>query len=262
MSALAADLAASLDPVVLARRLDITPDPWQARLLRSTAPRTLLNVTRQGGKSTITSLLAVHEALYHAGALVLLLSPSMRQSGEIFLKCLHAYKGLGRPVPSVSETALTLTLANGSRIVSLPGSTDATIRGYSGVSLLIIDEASRVDDGLYMSVRPMLAVSGGRLIALSTPYGKRGWWFDAWTGDEPWERFRVPATDCPRIAPAFLAEEQRTLGPWFFRQEYCCEFSETTDQLFTHDVVMAAITPEVKPLFGGRLTWDIETTPR
>jgi hypothetical protein len=44
--------------------------------------------------------------------------------------------------------------------------------------MLVIDEASRVDDTLYLAVRPLLAVSGGRLVALSTPFGKRGWFHD------------------------------------------------------------------------------------
>ena len=44
--------------------------------------------------------------------------------------------------------------------------TEGTIRGYSGVSLLIIDEAAWVPDDHYASVRPMLAVSGGIFPAL------------------------------------------------------------------------------------------------
>ncbi len=61
-------------------------------------------------------------------------------------------------------------LENGSRIVSLPG-TEGTIRSYSAVRLLLVDEASRVDDDTIAAVRPMLAVSGGQLIALSDARG-------------------------------------------------------------------------------------------
>ncbi len=146
MAAIAHDLARALDPVLLAEQAGITPDPWQADVLRSASPRLLLCCSRQAGKSSITSILAMHTALYTAlytaRSLVLLLSPSLRQSGELFKKCLATYKDLGRPVSPESETALTLTLENGSRIVSLPGSKDGNIRGYSGVNLLVIDEAA------------------------------------------------------------------------------------------------------------------------
>ena len=62
------------------------------------------------------------------------------------------------------------------------------------------------------AVRPMLAVSQGRLIALSTPAGKRGWFYEAWIGGDSWHRVKVAATDCPRISQAFLDEELRELG--------------------------------------------------
>jgi hypothetical protein len=98
----------------------------------------------------------------------------------------------------------------------------------------------------------MLAVSGGRLIALSTPWGKRGWWHAEWTEGGPgWERYEIPAARCPRIPPAFLEEERRSMGPLFFASEYACQFVETEDQLFAYADIAAAISAEVEPLFLG-----------
>ena len=242
---LATDLAAALDPCVLAERAGIIPDDWQATVLRSTAARVLLLCSRQAGKSTITAVLAVHTALYEAGALVLILSPSLRQSSETFKKCTSVYGALGRPVPPESESGLQLALENGSRIVSLPGR-EGTIRGYSGVRLLCVDEAAWVEDGLYLAVRPMLAVSGGRLIALSTPHGTRGWFYESWRGDEPWQRFEVPATQCPRISAAFLEEERCVMGAWWWEQEYACRFLDAQTQPFGRDDVEACFREEVQ----------------
>ena len=117
-------------------------------------------------------------------ALVLLLSPSLRQSQELFRATLDLYTRSGAPVPSVAESALRIEFQNGSRIVALPGESDATIRGYANVRLLVIDEAARVGDDLYRATRPMLAVSGGRLVVLSTPYGRQGWFHEEWTRGE------------------------------------------------------------------------------
>jgi hypothetical protein len=167
----------ALDAVEFARAAGIEPDPWQARVLRSHASRLLLNASRQSGKSTIVGTLACHTALYQPGSLTLMVSPTQRQSGELFRKALAVYRALGRPVDAQAESALQLELENGSRIVALPGRED-TIRSYSGVRLLLIDEASRVKTESYMSVRPMLATSQGRLITLSSPFGSRGWWYD------------------------------------------------------------------------------------
>jgi phage FluMu gp28-like protein len=158
---------------------------------------------------------------------------------------LSFYRDLGRPVSSQAERKLSLDLENGSRIVTLPGS-EKTMRGFSGAALLILDEAARVDDGLYFAVRPMLAVSGGALIMLSTPYGKRGVFFEEWTSGAGWECYEVPATQCTRIPPAFLEEERTAMPEWWFAQEYLCEFRETDDQVFTHAMIEGARADEVK----------------
>jgi len=247
---MASDLAVAFDPVLFARSAGIEPDPWQAQVLRSASDRLLLNCSRQSGKSFITSILALHGALYKPDSLILMLSPSLRQSGELFRKALALYRGLGRPVPPESETALTLTLTNGSRIVSLPGTKDGTVRGFSGVDLIVIDEAAWVQDSLYLSVRPMLAVSGGRLVALSTPHGTRGWFYNSWRGSEPWERYEVPATLCPRIASAFLEEEKRNMGEWWFAQEYLNQFLESEAQPFARDDVERAFDDDTE-------AWDL-----
>src|SRR5262249_38406488 len=152
---------------------------------------------------------------------------TLRQSSELFLdKVMRLYNELDRPVPAVQGSALRLELANGSRIISLPGD-EKSVRGYSGVALLVVDEASRVPDELYYSIRPMLAVSGGKLAALSTPYGKRGWFYEAWEGADSWRRVKITADQCPRIPRAFLEREEKAIGPRWFRQEYHCSFEDT-----------------------------------
>jgi hypothetical protein len=181
-------------------------------------------------------------------ATVLLLSPTLRQSGELFRdKFKRLYNALGRPVPTVQESALTLELANGSRVISLPGE-EGTIRGYSGVRLLVIDEAALVSDELYRAVRPMLAVSKGRLVCLSTPHGKRGWFYESWTGGESWRRVKVRADECPRIEAAFLAEERRAIGDRWYRQEYECSFEDVIDAVFRQEDIDAALDGDLTPL--------------
>jgi Terminase large subunit, T4likevirus-type, N-terminal len=209
----------------------------------------LLLCSRQAGKSTTAAGLALGEALLTPKATVLLLSPSERQSGELFRKARDLYHGLGRPIPAIRQTALQLELANGSRLVALPGK-EGTVRGFSEVRLLVIDEAARVMDSLYYSVRPMLAVSQGRLVALSTPFGQRGWFHVEWTGPGAWARVRVTADQVPRITKEFLAEERRALGDRWFRQEYECSFESTVDAVFDYADIQAALSADVKPLFG------------
>lgn len=209
----------------------------------------LLNCARQSGKSTMAAIIALHQALRSPSSLVLILAPAERQAKELFAKVASSYQALGHVIPADSYRKMGMELSNGSRIEALPG-TEKTIRGFSGVDLLLVDEASRVADELYFAVRPMLAVSGGRLMMLSTPYGRRGIFFEEWTGDGAWERYEVPAGQCPRISEEFLEEERQALPRRIYRQEYECSFEDTEDAVFAYEDVQAAISSEVTPLFG------------
>ena len=174
-------------------------------------------------------------------------SPSLRQSGELYRKCLGFYRDLGRPIPAVQETATTLDLSNGSRIVSLPGSHE-TVKGFSKPALVVVDEASMVNDSLFVGAMPMLAASpGGRLVMLSTPFGERGYFFEQFTGDNMiWERHKVTAEQCPRISPEFLEEQKVTLSERWYNQEYMCSFEEAIGQVFSTASIESAFDADME----------------
>lgn len=217
-------LEAAKDPVVFARYyLNITPDPWQANFLRSTHPRLCLNCSRQSGKSSTAAILALWEAIHKPRSTIVLDSPSLRQSQELMLKFAEFLDMVDKNVKLDSDTKLSVRFANGSRVLALPGS-EKTIRGISAVTLLILDEAAAIPDELYGAVRPMLAVSRGRLVLMSTPRGEQGFFFDTWTKSKGWEKIEVPWQQCPRIDPAFIEEERLERGNAWVAQEYECQF--------------------------------------
>src|SRR5262245_50681108 len=232
------------------RSLGLEPDGWQVEVLESEHPRLLLNCSRQAGKSTVVAVLGLVRAVFVPGTRVLLVSRSHRQSRELFRLVTDFYQRLRGPMRQ-RQTTEELTLCNGSRIVCLPCK-EETIRGYADIDLLILDEAARVPDDLYRAVRPMLAVSAGRLICLSTPYGKRGFFHHAWAqGGDDWHRIEVPASRIPRISPQTLAEERRALGEWWYRQEYCCSF-EALEGLVYPDFARC-VAPGPVPAGGRRV---------
>jgi hypothetical protein len=245
------ELAVQLDPSLLMEDLGLDPDPWQRTVLRSTTKRLLMLTSRQAGKSTTAAILGLHTALYQPGALVILVSPSQRQSGLLFRKLTRYWGQLGRPVAATEENATSLGLANGSWVVGLPGNPE-TIRGFSAPSMIILDEAALVDDAMFAAITPMLAVGVGRLVCLSTPMGRRGGFFELWSdGGTDWERIKVSAPECPRISAEFLDEQRRTLGPRWFGQEFLCEFADTIDQVFSAEAVLAAFDSHEEPLFAS-----------
>ena len=202
----------------------------------------LLLASRQVGKSETSAAVALHTALTRPGALVLVTAPSQRQAVEAFRKAGDRYERLGRPVAGkLNKTSLELS--NGSRLIAVPGS-EKTIRGFSAVNLLVVDEAARVPDALMAGVRPMLAVSRGRLLACTTAFGARGWFWEEFTGSAPWYRVKVTARQCPRIGADFLQRERKALGERMFRQEFECEFVDAVGQLFSAEDILAARSDE------------------
>ena len=232
--ALVDDIKIKADPAHLGALAGVDLDPWQRDVMSFRASRLLLNCHRQSGKSTVVALKAIWSALYEK-SLVLLLSPSLRQSRELFKKVDDVYEALGRPVPAKVNNQLELELSTGGRIVSLP-SAEATIRGFSGPRLIIMDEASRIPSALFEAIIPMQSVSGGTLILLSSPWGKRGFFYEAWAGMKgPWKRIQRTADQCSRITPLRLAEARLLMDEPKFDREYLCKFTESGGQYFSEE---------------------------
>ena len=227
----------------------LPPDDWQRALLADDSRQTLLLCARQTGKSTGTAFTAIREALLKAGRTVLIISPSLRQSGEMLRKVLDGLNALGRPVGVTAESATKLELANRSRVLSLPG-TEVTVRGFSA-DLLVVDEAARVPDALLAGIRPMLAATGGRFVALSSAWSRSGWYYEAFVnGGAAWTRFSVTASACPRISKEFLAQERKLLGERWYRMEYENVWGDDVAAVFSSTDIRAAMSDTVTPLFG------------
>ncbi|MFN0166443.1 MAG: hypothetical protein ACKV22_08430 [Bryobacteraceae bacterium] len=152
--------------------LGFSPDPHQERVLTSLHPRRALCCSRQWGKSTLAAVLAVHRLVYGPpGNTSVIVAPALRQSRELLRKMRSFVRTLGFRPRGDGDNPHSLMLPNASRVVAVPAR-DATTRGFSSVSLLILDEAARIPDFVYYAFRPMLAVSQGDLLALSTPAGR------------------------------------------------------------------------------------------
>jgi hypothetical protein len=265
------------------------PDPMQLQVV-TTPGHQLVLAHRQRGKSQIAASLAFEDALTYPGCLDLVVSRSLRQSGELFRKIKEFYN-LTTPLPLVKDTEHELELSNGSRIVSLPGNPD-TLVGYSSVHRLILDEAARIPDATYYALRPMLARSGGTILAISTPFGQRGWFYEAWTGETSehnldvatverlladldfpieeysaegleasavpaddgtryhWTKTFAPVTYAPRLPKAYIASERLNVPDLWFRQEWLCEFVALGSVVFRYEDLQAMLSDDVLPLYG------------
>lgn len=223
----------------------------QRELLTGPHRRVILNCTRQWGKSWMAAVALLFHANHLPESLSIVAGPTLRQSAELLRKVKELAWRLGLPTSGDTINRHSLVLPNRSRLVAVPGNSPDAIRGFSSVTMLVIDEAAMVKDSVYTAVRPMLTQKDGAIWLLSTPKDMDGFYFSEFSeGKEDWRRVVVPATECPRFQPQQLEAEKASLGARLFAQEFLCQFVATSDGLFDQqwlDDVFCS-TPPLAPL--------------
>ena len=232
------------------------PDPWQADVLLTTHKRRLLNWGRQVGKTTVVGALVAHMVTTRPGSLSIILAPRQEQATELFRGTRTMLRNLDLVSGPDSDRETRLEMPDGTRVRAEP-CTEANVRGFAGVDLLIFEEASRVPDGLYMAADPFIATNPDAIeVALSTPNGKRGWFATEWDGDmdlvdevgpqrwkredADWFRSRVPSACCSRITAEYLESRRKKWGDMIYRQEFECAFLDAERAAFSSEDIEGA----------------------
>ena len=237
---LAADFRAALYPVCLFREaFGVESLDWQRGYLRETRPTVVLK-GRQVGASFSAALLAIHATVYTPNVNAVIVSPSLKQSTEITTRARVGLQRLGARL--TQDSASLLRLANGSRILSLPG-TARSVRGWTA-KLLVLDEAAFIAPETFVAARALVA-TGGRMVVQSTPADEYGDYFELVTADDPsWARFTVRSDEVSTISADFLATERRSMSPDAYAREYECQFGKAGASLFTAERLAGLILQE------------------
>ncbi len=273
-------LAATLDPSEYIAGIGVEPFEWQHEALDPGCKRLILMCARQSGKSTVVAGKVTNKAKYVRDGLNIITSPTEKQSKETMLKVDEYIRKDPELLNSLKkDSTFEKEFNNGSRIIALPG-TETSVRGYSAPMTIVMDEASRMLDPTYKALRPMMTGNtDGELILLSTPFGKRGFFYKEWTknpiwkkilvkprwdlvNDETWEElmpedvFRkfwatkgVSAYYSPRHSVEWLYEELISLGPIDCRREYNCEFIEDEENMFAMSLIESAYNTDIKTYY-------------
>jgi hypothetical protein len=263
----AGELLYTLSPYHYIRSIGFSPYEWQEAVLRSAHKRKVINGARQAGKSTIVSAKPCHVAKFFPASVSLIVAATEQQAFYDMEK-VKDFIAHDSNYPKIERDSDRLvTLGNGSWIMVVPA-TEKAARGPSAPRLILLDEASRIDDIVYRSgIIPMLTDNPEcELISISTPNGKDGFFFESFNNPK-WERYEVRSPwevlDIEfRLKPSLPEAEYRQqraekgirgfysprhknreeqefnlgeMGPLMYRQEYCVQFVEPEDQVFSYD---------------------------
>src|SRR3990167_3687192 len=211
---------------------------WQKEIL-DIEGNICLRSGRQVGKSTIIAMKAGQFAVKNPNKKILIIASVERQARLLFEKTLGYLSDNYRSVIKTGKDRPTqhiINLKNGSRIYSLPtGLSGYGIRGYT-VDLLIADEANFIFEAVWSAVTPMLAATKGKIILLSTPFGKMGY-FSSCFKDPNFKSFHISSEDCPHIDKEFLEREKARMTKAQYAQEYLGEFVDELVQWFSTELI-------------------------
>jgi hypothetical protein len=257
----------TLSPYHYVRSNGFTPYEWQAAVLRSGHKRKVINGARQAGKSTIVSAMPCHVAKHYPGS-VSIIAAATEYQAFLDMQKVKEFIAHDQGYPDKErESDRLVTLSNGSWIMVIPA-TEKSARGPSAPRLILLDEASRIEDMVYTSgIMPMLTNNPEcELIPVRPPHGRSGFFFKSFNNPR-WERYEVKSPwkviDAEfRLEEAEPEEEYRRksaergikgfysprheiqseqefnlgeMGPLMYRQEYGPEFVEPADQVFDYE---------------------------
>jgi hypothetical protein len=193
---------------------------------------------RRWGKSEAAAHEALEYALENPGVDVWWVAPTYQQAngyGFDKIKPLLSLDILAGD-PKLSKPR-RIDLVNGSTLSFRSSERESSLRG-GGVDFLVIDEAGAVSDRAWSEVlRPTLADTRGRLLAIGTPK-RRNWfyeWFQRGRDEDTPEvaAFQAPTASNPHV-PAEEIEHARATNPErVFRQEWQAEFLDESGGVFT-----------------------------
>jgi hypothetical protein len=221
-----------------------------------------LVVGRRGGKSLISSAIGVYLACFRDHSAVL-------QPGEVgTIAIIAADRRQARTILRYIRAFLNIDVLNGivvndtqERIelrnnitIEVHTASFRTTRGYTLIAAILdeiaffrSEDSANPDKEIVSAVRPGLATTGGLLLAISSPYARRGSLWEAysrhWGRDSRvliWKGTSLemnPSLD-PAVVEQALEEDEVAA-----RAEYLGEFRTDTETFIRREVINAAVIP-------------------
>lgn len=181
---------------------------------------------RRFGKTYLSIAELIDVAVPNEGSHCWYVAPTYKAAKEIAWDMLIA-RIPPEWVRKSNETALTLTLINGSTISLKGAEKPDNLRGRS-LDFVVLDEfADMRPEAWYEVIRPSLSDRQGSALFIGTPKG-RNHFYDLWTkgtdGNIDWQAFQYTTIDGGQVAEEEIEAAKRDLDERTFNQEYNAQF--------------------------------------
>ena len=194
-------------------------------------------VGRQFGKTIMAINSLMFYAINNPKAKILWVSPVYSQAMKVFQQIFNALEPAGI-IKSANKADFVMTLINGSTIWFKSSERPETIRGLS-INYCYIDEAQDVKDMAWkQSILPTLTAAGKKCIITGTPK-RKNWFYDVFMmgkseNHSNYLSYHGSSLESPYVSQDFIDEQERTLPPKIFRQEFLAEWQEEEGSVFSN----------------------------
>jgi hypothetical protein len=155
-----------------------------------------------------------------------------------------AVKVLSQIIDAIEFTPITkeanksekiISLVNGSRIYFRSAEKPETIRGLS-IDYCFLDEAQDIsDDAFNKAILPTLTAKGKKCLIAGTPKSKNWFYQYFQRGEEQnYNSYTAPSSISPYVSEDFLKEQQESLPPSIYEQEFEAKWQEGDGEVFSN----------------------------
>lgn len=196
--------------------------------------------SRQKGKSFMIANILLYFALNWNKAKNICVSPTLKQSKNIYKTIMDAIEKTGI-VKNSNATVLEITFINRSNIRFLSAEMGESLRGYTVTGILCIDECCYISDDVFNTIKPWVDYNKSPILMVSTPYVKEGFFWQYYnyglegvnkvtTVDWCDKRFKKEMDKI--LPPERLEEYRKTMPANKFKSEYLGEWLDDEGTVF------------------------------
>lgn len=259
------------DPILFCQEvLGVEPDEWQKELMQAVADgeRKISARSAHGvGKSSVASWTMLHTLLTNYDCKVIVTAPSSAQLFDaLFAELSRWVKEMPQALQDLVEVKsdrVVLKARPNEVFISARTSRKETPEALAGVHssgrvLIVVDEASGVDESVFEAAAGSMSGDNVATILLGNPTRNSGLFYDTHHRlSGSWKTFHISAYDSPRVSEEFIEEMAMRYGEdsAAFSVRVKGDFAEEADDgVISIDLVTSAINRDI-PLDNSHDTY-------
>ena len=189
---------------------------------------------RQIGKTLLLINMLLYYGINKPKSVLLWVSPYYSMAVKVLSQIIDAIEFT--PITKeANKSEKIITLINGTRIYFRSAEKPETIRGLA-IDYCFIDEAQDVsDDAFNKAILPTLTAKGKKCLIAGTPKSKNWFYQYFHRGNEDnYNSYTAPSSISPYVSDDFLKEQQDSLPPSIYEQEFEAKWQEGDGEVFSN----------------------------